>query len=125
MIEASIFREFEYRPSPALKRIAHLLCEQTVRLEAVGITGGLPLTQIDLADAADLSTVHMNCTIQDLRQLGVLSKNSRAITVSRWDRLVEIAKSDGRYLDMPQVLTDELAAVSVCEEGIRPRTHGM
>jgi hypothetical protein len=62
----------------------------------------------------------MNRTIQDLRQLGVLSKNSRAITVSRWDRLVEIAKSDRRYLDMPQVLTDELAAVSVCEEGIRP-----
>jgi CRP-like cAMP-binding protein len=125
MIEASIFREWNVGQRPALERIAHLLCEQTVRLEAVGITGGaIPLTQVDLADAAGLSTVHMNRTIQDLRQLGVLSKNNRAITVSHWGRLVEIAKFDGRYLNMPQVLSNELATVSTCGEGIRPRTHG-
>jgi hypothetical protein len=32
-------------------------------------------------------------------------KNSRAIAVSHWDGLVEIAKFDGRYLNMPQVLS--------------------
>jgi hypothetical protein len=45
----------------------------------------------------------MNRTIQDLRQLGVLMKNSRAIAVAHRDRLAEIAKFDGRYLHMPQV----------------------
>jgi CRP-like cAMP-binding protein len=55
MIEASIFREWNVGQRPALERIAHLLCEQTVRLEAVGITGGaIPSTQVDLADAAGL-----------------------------------------------------------------------
>jgi CRP-like cAMP-binding protein len=106
MIEASIFREWllNVGQRPALERIAHLLCEQIVRLEAIGINGGaIPMTQVDLADAAGLSTVHMNRTIQDLRQLGVLMKNSRAIAVAHRDRLAEIAKFDGRYLHMPQL----------------------
>jgi CRP-like cAMP-binding protein len=121
MIEASIFREWNVGHRPALERIAHMLCEQTVRLEAIGVTGcTIPLTQVDLADAAGLSTVHMNRTIQDLREFGALLKNCRAITVSHWDRLVEIAKFDRRYLDMWQVPSDELATVSTCGEGIRP-----
>jgi len=119
MIEASIFREWNVGQRPALERIAHMLCEQIVRLEAIGVAGSsIPLTQVDLADAAGLSTVHMNRTIQDLRELGVLLKNSRAITVSHWERLVEIAKFDGRYLNMWQVPSDELAPVSTRGEGI-------
>jgi hypothetical protein len=63
----------------------------------------------------------MNRTIQDLRELGVLMKNSRPIMVSHWDRLVEIAKFDRRYLGMWQVPTDELATISTRGEGFRPR----
>jgi CRP-like cAMP-binding protein len=121
MIEASIFREWNVSQRPALERIAHMLCEQIVRLEAIGVAGrAIPQTQVDLADAAGLSTVHMNRTIQDLRELGVLMKNSRPIMVSHWDRLVEIAKFDGRYLGMWQVPSNELSAVSTRGEGIRP-----
>jgi hypothetical protein len=54
--------------------------------------------QVDLADAVGLSTVHTSRTIQDLRPFGVLLKSSRAIAVAHWDRLVEIARFDGRYL---------------------------
>lgn len=48
MVEASIFRErlLNAGQRPALPRIAHLLCEQMVRLDAIGIDG---------ADAASLS----------------------------------------------------------------------
>jgi len=121
MIEASIFREWNVSQRPALERIAHMLCEQIVRLEASGVAGrAIPLTQVDLADAAGLSTVHMNRTIQDLRELGVLMKNSRAIMISHWDKLVEIAKFDGRYLGMLLVPSDELAVVSALGESIRP-----
>jgi CRP-like cAMP-binding protein len=120
MIEASIFREWNVSQRPALERISHMLCEQIVRLEAIGVAGrAIPQTQVDLADAAGLSTVHMNRTIQDLRELGVLMKNSRPIMVSHWDRLVEIGKFDRRYLGMWQV-PPELAAVSTRGEGIRP-----
>jgi CRP-like cAMP-binding protein len=107
MLEASIFRERLLNAGrPALARIANLLCEQMARLEAIGVNSAvIPLRQVDLADAAGLSVVHMNRTIQDLRRLGVLSKNSRVIEVVRRDRLVDIAKFDGRYLNMPQVLS--------------------
>jgi CRP-like cAMP-binding protein len=106
MVEASIFRERLLNVShrPALPRIANLLCEQMVRLEAIGINGAvIPMTQVDLADAASLSVVHMNRTVQDLRELGVLSRNTRAIEVAHRDRLMDIGKFDGRYLNAPQV----------------------
>jgi CRP-like cAMP-binding protein len=84
----------------AQSRIANLLCEQIARLEAIGTTTGvIPLMQVDLADAAALSVVHVNRTIQDLRELGVLSKSSRVIHVMNKDRLVELAKFDSRYLE--------------------------
>ena len=107
LLEASIFRErlLNMGQRPALPRIAHLICEQMARLEAIGTTRAIiPLTQVDLADAAGLSVVHMNRTIQDLRELGILSKNNRTIEVVDRDRLVNIAKFDGRYLK-PQVLS--------------------
>jgi CRP-like cAMP-binding protein len=107
LVEASIFRErlLNVGHLPALRRIANLLCEQMVRLEAIGMDGTIiPMTQVDLADAANLSTVHMNRTVQYLRELGVLSKNRRGIEVAHREGLVEIAKFDGRYLNIPQVL---------------------
>jgi CRP-like cAMP-binding protein len=107
LVEASSFRErlLNMGHLPALRRIANLLCEQMVRLEAIGMDGTIiPMTQVDLADAANLSTVHMNRAVQELRELGVLSKNRRGIEVVHRAGLVEIAKFDGRYLNIPQVL---------------------
>jgi CRP-like cAMP-binding protein len=107
MLEASIFRERLLNVSrrPALQRVANLLCEQLARREAIGITSAvIPLTQIDLADAAGLSVVHLNRVIQALRGLGVLA-NSHAIEVVDRKHLVSIARFDGRYLNMPQLLS--------------------
>jgi CRP-like cAMP-binding protein len=107
IVEASILRErlLNVGHRPALRRIANLICEQMVRLEAIGINGAvIPMTQVDLADAANLSAVHMNRTVQDLRELGILSKNRRGIEVVHREGLVDIAKFDGRYLDIPLVL---------------------
>jgi CRP-like cAMP-binding protein len=101
VLEARIFEERVSNGSqrPAVERIATLLCEQIFRLEAVGIVGDdVPLMQIDLADAAGLSVVHVNRTIQDLRELGALAKNSHGIRVENKDLLVQIAKFDASYL---------------------------
>jgi CRP-like cAMP-binding protein len=102
-LEARIFQErvLNGAQRPAFEQIASLLCEQVFRLETVGIAGDvIPLTQIDLADAAGLSVVHVNRTIQDLRELGALSKNSHGILVADKDRLMHIAKFDASYLDI-------------------------
>src|SRR4029453_6075548 len=101
VLEARIFEErvLKGTQGPAVCRIAHILCEQIFRLEAVGIAGHVvPLTQIDLADAAGLSVVHVNRTIQDLREHGALSKKSHGIRVENKDRLVQVAKFDASYL---------------------------
>jgi CRP-like cAMP-binding protein len=108
MLEASIFRKrlLNVGRQPALQRVAHLLCEQLARREAVGINSAtIPLTQMDLADAAGLSIVHINRTLQELRKLGVLSKTCRTIEVVNRERLVRLAHFDGYYLNMPEVLS--------------------
>ena len=108
MLEASIFAErlLNLGRRAALQRVAHLLCEQLARREMIGITSAvIPLAQTDLADAAELSTVHINRVLQDFRRLGVLSQMGRTIKVLNAERLVDIAKFDSRYLNMPVALS--------------------
>jgi len=108
MLEASIFRKrlLNIGRQPALQRVAHLLCEQLARREAVGINSStIPLTQVDLADAVGLSIVHINRTVQELRRLGILSDKGRAIEVVDRAELATLASFDGQYLNMPQVLS--------------------
>jgi len=102
MLEASILRQWlsNSRKGSAVERVANLLCEQLVRREAIGITSPvLPLTQVDVADAASLSVVHVNRIIQTLRNSNVLSKANRAIEVVDRKQLAQIARFDGRYLE--------------------------
>lgn len=108
MLEASILRErlSNARRGSALQRVANLLCEQLVRREAIGLAGSVvPITQIDIADAAALSIVHVNRTVQQLRSLNVLSKESHGIEVIDRKQLAKIAGFDGRYLNMPQLVS--------------------
>jgi CRP-like cAMP-binding protein len=108
MLEAAIYRErlTDTVRRTALERVATLLCEQLARREAVGISGArLPLSQIDIADAAGLSVVHVNRTIQILRSLNILSKASSIEVIDR-KQLTQVGKFDGRYLDMPKLLSN-------------------
>src|SRR5262245_539526 len=108
MLEASIFRKrlLNIGRQPALQRVAHLLCEQLARREAVGINSAIiPLAQVDLADAVGLSIVHVNRTVQELRRLGILSAKGPAIEIVNRAGLVALANFDGQYLNLPQVLS--------------------
>jgi CRP-like cAMP-binding protein len=108
LLEAAVYRErlSSTVQGTALERVAHLLCEQLARREAVGIhTPLLPFAQIDVADAAGLSVVHVNRTIQTLRSLNVLSKTSHAIEVVDRKELARIAGFDGSYLNMPNFVS--------------------
>src|SRR5215468_3694765 len=109
LLESSTLRErlINVSQRPALERVSHLLCEQLHRRRAIGIDSGVvPLTQIDLADAAGLSVVHINRVFQDLRKLGVISASGRTIEVVNRERLAEIANFDSRYLTMPAALSN-------------------
>ncbi len=74
LVDAAISREWLAnmgRRSPD-RRIGHLLCEILLRLKAVGLSEeqrfAFPITQADLGDAVGLSTVHVNRTLQELKE---------------------------------------------------------
>ena len=108
MLEVALYRErlSSAGRGSAIERVAHLLCEQLARREAVGIHAPqLPFSQIDIADAVGLSVVHVNRTIQTLRLQNVLSEVKRAIEVVDRKALAKIAQFDPRYLDMPKLVS--------------------
>jgi CRP-like cAMP-binding protein len=118
ILETAVYRErlSSTGRGTALERVAHLLCEQLARREAVGIHGPrLPFSQIDVADAAGLSVVHVNRTIQTLRSLGVLSKGNHIEVIDR-ERLEQLAKFDGLYL-IPPALPRERSVPQVGSQG--------
>lgn len=86
----------------ALARVAHLICELTVRLQAVGLAKDLslasPFTQSDLAAACGISAVHANRTIQELRRRNLLQWHGKLITILDWPGLVRLAVFDSAYL---------------------------
>lgn len=87
----------------AKERLAHLLCELSVRLGAGdGRTGELaiPLTQEQLADALGLTSVHINRTVRDLRDDGLLVTGSRIMTLPDVASLRRVGGFDAGYLHL-------------------------
>jgi len=86
----------------ALTRVAHLLCEITVRLQTVGLARDLrlcsPFTQSDLAAACSISPVHANRTVQELRRCNLLQWQGKTMLISDWPGLVRLAGFDPAYL---------------------------
>jgi CRP-like cAMP-binding protein len=88
----------------SLTRVAHLICEITTRLQAVGLARddrfASPFTQSDLASACAISAVHANRIIQDLRRKEVLKWHSRTITITDWQALTRLAGFEPDYLGL-------------------------
>jgi CRP-like cAMP-binding protein len=104
LIDASIFREWVVnvgrRDSRA--RIAHILCEFSLRLEAAGLASNhryeLPMTQEQLADAVGLTPVHVNRVLKQLGEEGLISRDRRRIVIEDWQRMREAGDFNERYL---------------------------
>lgn len=88
----------------AFERVAHLLCETHVRLEAVGLTRDfafeLPLTQAELGDTLALSAVHVNRTLMELRRLKLVTFQNRHVAIHDYAALQAAAGFDPSYLQM-------------------------
>lgn len=111
LVEGSIFREWilNIGRRDALTRIAHLLCEFSVKLESAELGKlseyELPITQEQLGDAVSLTAVHVNRTLMKLEAEGLISRTKRMITVHDWHELAKVGDFDPRYLHVtpPQV----------------------
>jgi len=109
LIDAAIFREWivNVGSREAPSRIAHILCEVFLKLQAVGLTNGnsfeFPITQGEIGDATGLSTVHVNRSIQKLRADKLISIEKGRCTIWDWERLKRAATFDPTYLHLKSV----------------------
>jgi CRP-like cAMP-binding protein len=88
----------------ATERMAHLLCELFLRLQAVNLVDGnrceFPITQAELADATGLSPVHVNRTLQELRAAGVIELKSRTLIIPDLGTLMRMSLFNSNYLHL-------------------------
>lgn len=106
LVDASIFREWilNIARRDAQTRIAHLLCEFGVRLESLGLSERssyeFPMTQEQLADACGLTPVHVNRSLRDLEERGLITRTARYLCVADWSRLKQAGEFEVDYLHL-------------------------
>lgn len=86
----------------ARSRIAHLLCEMATRLNAPTdteiFTFPFAVTQFQLADAAGLTSVHVNRVLRSLREQGLADVRGREVKVLDWRALTKAGDFSKGYL---------------------------
>jgi CRP-like cAMP-binding protein len=106
LIDSAIFREWLVNVGRrnSISRMAHLLCEFALRLEAAGLAKDgryeLPMTQEQLADATGLTPVHVNRVLKELGRLELIDRDRRAVRIVDWNGLQQIGDFSTRYLHM-------------------------
>jgi CRP-like cAMP-binding protein len=108
LVDASVFREWVLNVGrrQAENRIAHIICEMFTRMASLGLTDRIdgkdvllwPMTQADLADAAGMSVVHANRSLQNLRHRGLIKTAGRDLTILEWPDLATLAGFNPDYL---------------------------
>ena len=105
LVDASVFREWiaNVGRRDAHARIAHLLCEFSLRLKVAGLGTAtdyeLPMTQEHIADCVGLTPVHVNRTLKQLQAEKLITRtSSRSVTIGDWSKLAEAGDFDSTYL---------------------------
>lgn len=107
LVEAAIFREWTLNVGrrDARSRMAHMLCEFAVRLEAAGLGASmdyvLPMTQEELADTLSLTSIHVNRTLKSLVAEGLVTHTARSVRITDWHALAKLGDFDSGYLHIP------------------------
>ena len=106
LIDSAVFREWlaSVGRRSARQRVAHLICEVTVRMRALDLITdhafNMPVTQAELGDALGLSTVHINRVLQAMRREDLLTWRGTALLVLDWERLKAVGDFDAAYLHL-------------------------
>ena len=107
LVDGSIHREWVANVGrrDAQTRIAHLLCEFGLKLEAVSLGEQLdyelPMTQDQLADATALTPVHVNRVLQTLARDGLIKRiTPKSVMIADWKRLAAAGDFNRAYLHL-------------------------
>ena len=88
----------------AEQHLAHLICELYIRLKVIGAADDsgfvLPITQVELADALGISSVHVNRVLQEMRDEQLVVWKGARVDIVNWEKLSEAAEFDTRYLHL-------------------------
>jgi CRP-like cAMP-binding protein len=112
LADTAVFREWVVNVGQrsAQARIAHLICEVFSRLQEIGLAteiGGnrafsWHVTQQDLADATGMSSVHVNRSLQQLRERGLIETSRDKVTILDWFGLKGLSGFKMDYLEIAQ-----------------------
>lgn len=109
LVDSSIHREWVAnvgrRDAPT--RIAHLLCEFALKMDAIGLDQmhyELPMTQDQLADATGLTAVHVNRTLQALEKDGLIERaTAKSVIIGDWKKLAAAGDFHSDYLHLESI----------------------
>jgi CRP-like cAMP-binding protein len=113
--EAALYAEhlIDVGRRSALERVAHFLLELLTRLQVVGLADErsyqMPLTQELIADALGLSIPHVNRTLRQLRDDGLLAIEEQRVVIRDIDALSTLADFEKTYVSrfrLPGILPD-------------------
>lgn len=111
LVDGAILREWLLNMGrrTAQQRICHLLCELTLRQEDAGLGKGLsyewPMTQEQIGDAAGLTGVHVNRTLQYMRKIGLIDTRNRSVRINDWAALQRAGDFNRAYLHQSRIST--------------------
>ena len=107
LVDGSIHREWVANVGrrDGHTRIAHLLCEFALKLEAVSLGEQLdyelPMTQDQLADATGMTPVHVNRVLQALTSEGLIERiTARSVLIGDWKKLAAAGDFNRAYLHL-------------------------
>lgn len=107
LVDGSVFREWiaNIGRRDAHARLAHLLCEFSLRLKVAGLGEAtdyeLPMTQEQIADCTGLTSVHVNRTLKVLEAEGLIERrSSRNVVIGDWRKLAAAGDFDSTYLHL-------------------------
>ena len=106
LVDEAVLREWLVNIGGRLanQRTAHLLCEMLMRLDAVGRVAdnsfAFPFTQTDIADTMGLSSVHVNRTLRELRELGLITLKHRMVSILDVEGLKSYCGFTANYLHL-------------------------
>ena len=113
--EAALYAEhlIDVGRRSALERVGHFLLELLTRLQVVGLADErsyqMPLTQELIADALGLSVPHVNRTLRQLRDDGLLAIEEQRVVIKDIDALSALADFERTYVSrfrLPGVVAD-------------------
>ena len=112
LVDEAILREWlvNMGQRSADQRIAHVFCELLVRLQAVGRATEnsyeFPLSQRRFGDLLGLTDVHVNRTLQSLRERQLIKLKGSVLTIPDVPRLKAFAGFNARYLHLTRRHTE-------------------